>query len=153
MSAARVVRTTMRFTLICLSLAACGGDPSPAAGPDAARDVLGLEVAVDDAVAVVDVPPVDAPIDAAEEARVDVVAVVDVAPDSPAPVDAPRDVAAEADECGGGVLRRCVVEGVPMCVNITGGRPGAGGTIIHCGLCNNTCAAGDVCSERRCQRL
>lgn len=155
---------------LCLVLVACGSsDPVP--GPDAASqgDVVGLDVAgaddgphsahddvavVDvapmeassDAVAVVDTSPAEATVDVAPEVGADAIAVVDTGP-----VDV-HDAAPDS-MCGGPPLAECVVEGVPMCVDIRHGRPGPSGTTIHCGMCGNTCATGQVCSELRCQTL
>lgn len=147
---------------ISLALTACGStDPGPNKGDGGPNDTSvtdtgmpddGPHSAHDD-VAVADVSPAEVGADASPEAAVDAVAVVDVVADvladtSSAEVGA--DVAPDS-MCGGPPLAECVVEGVPMCVNIRVGRPGPGGTIIHCGMCGNTCAAGQVCSELRCQ--
>ena len=138
----------MRFAALALCLVACSSDPSPAAVTDAAPTDVVLDVAPD--VAVLDAPADVAPDVAADVAQVDAtepdVAVADAAR------DVPRDVAPEADPCGSAVLLTCDVNGVPMCVNISAGRM-LGGVIFHCGACGVTCAAGEVCAERRCQRL
>lgn len=147
----------MKFALsLCIALAACSSaDTGPDRGDGGPNDTSVADVATADAapdvVAVADARPVDAGVDAGPEASVDAVAVVDAGPDTSSG-EAAVDVAPDS-MCGGAPLAECVVEGVPMCVNIRVGRPGPGGTTIHCGMCGNTCASGQVCSELRCQTL
>lgn len=71
--------------------------------------------------------------------------------DTPPAEDRPA-IADRPDPCGSPILRECNVNGVPMCVNISAGRM-IGGVVVHCGMCDVTCAAGEVCFELRCQRL
>ena len=128
---------------LALCLTACGSDPSPAA-PDVAPSDVALDVAPDAAV-----------VDAATDTISDVAQTPDVAPDAAVDVavaDAARDVAPEADPCGASNLRTCDVNGHNECVDVSAGRV-LGGVVVHCGACGVTCAVGEICAERRCQRL
>ena len=151
----------MRPLVLALLLAACASDPTAAAPHDAMPIDVTPDVASVVDVAAVDVPAMDTGVDVAvadagvDVAAVDVraqdagldVAVVDVA------ADVARDVAPDAVTCGVPYILECLIDGVPNCVNITGGRVQPDGTTLHCGACGVTCRVGQVCSSLRCQTL
>lgn len=144
----------MRFALaVALMLAACGASNPPADGPPAPEPAV--EASVDTGPSP-DMPAPDAPPDTSrpDVARPDAAApdvAEDAAPDAPSPPDVARDAPPDVVRCGGEFLHECDIDGVVMCVNVSTGRMRSDGTILHCGGCGMTCAAGQLCIERRCR--
>jgi len=167
----------MRPLCFALVLSACGSDPAPSPGADAAPDVA-QDAPTDRAEASADATarcssPGTAsncmcgaaqgrhvclpgggytPCECPDAGGPDVALEDAAAPDAGLP---PLDAGPppDADPCGSPALRECDVNGVSMCVNITGGRRQPDGTTLHCGRCGNTCAAGFGCLGGTCERL
>lgn len=129
----------MRSVLFAFALVACASTPAPApidAGTDAPADLC----------VCADTQPFDfQPVDVVPEVGPEASAL-----DAPAPEDrsAPADVVPDAPRCPVGPSGNCA----GLAVAFTVGVRQPDGTTLHCGRCDNTCAAGSFCEVCQCVR-